>query len=159
MFLINLIDNIKNNIDNAQKEKEKQIKYNYKYLEIASKISELSHANRKKVGCIIVKDGVIISDGFNGTPKGFENGCEDIDGNTKWYTLHAEANAITKLVRTGGISAEGATMYLTLSPCKECAKLILQSGISKIIYSEEYRDLSGVDFLNKSGLEICKYII
>lgn len=136
----------------------KENKYHEKYLEIAEKISELSYANRKKVGCIIVKDSVIISDGFNGTPTGFENNCEDFDGNTKWYTLHAEANAITKLVRNGGISAKNATLYLTLSPCKECAKLILQSGITKVIYSEEYRDTIGIDFLNKSGIEICKFI-
>lgn len=139
-------------------ENEKINKYHQKYLEIAEKVSELSHANKKKVGCILVKNGVIISDGYNGTPTGYENECEDCDGNTKWYTLHSEANAITKLVRTGGISAEGATLYLTLSPCKECAKLILQSGISKVLYLEEYRDKSGIDFLSNSGIEICQFI-
>ena len=131
---------------------DKENRYNRKYIEIAQKISELSHAERKKVGCIIVKDTVIISDGFNGTPTGYENKCEDVDGITKWYTLHAEANAITKLVRIGGISAVGATLYLTLSPCKDCAKLILQSGIKKVIYLEEYRDKTGIDFLRKSGI-------
>lgn len=113
---------------------------------------------KKKVGSIIVKNSVIISDGYNGTPYGYENECEDIFENTKWYTLHSEANAITKLVRTGGISAEGATLYLTLSPCKECSKLILQSGIGKVYYLEEYRDRSGIDFLLNSGIEICQFI-
>lgn len=154
--------NDKNSIDKQLTEKinkrNKENRYHKKYLEIAQKISELSHANKKKVGSIIVKNSVIISDGYNGTPHGFENECEDLDGNTKWYTLHSEANAITKLVRTGGISAEGATLYLTLSPCKECAKLILQSGISKVLYLEEYRDKSGIDFLSNSGIEICQFI-
>lgn len=133
---------------------QKNIKYHKKYLEICFKIAELSHSNKKKVGCIIVKNGVIISDGYNGTPTGYENECEDCEGNTKWYTLHSEANAITKLVRHGGISAKDSTLYTTLSPCKECAKLILQSGISKVIYSEEYRDITGIDFLKKSGVEV-----
>jgi len=136
---------------------QKKIKYDYKYLEIAEKISELSHANKKKVGAIIVKNSVIISDGYNGTPNGFENNCEDQNGITKWYTLHAEANAILKLARIGGVSAENATLYLTLSPCKECAKLILQSGISNVIYKEEYRDISGIEFLKKSNINISKF--
>ena len=136
---------------------QKKIKYDYKYLEIAEKISELSHANKKKVGAIIVKNSVIISDGYNGTPNGFENNCEDQNGITKWYTLHAEANAILKLARIGGVSAENATLYLTLSPCKECAKLILQSGISNVIYKEEYRDISGIEFLKKSNVNISKF--
>ena len=164
MFFIQLFNfhNDKKFIDKEKTEKKNKKKkeniYNKKYLEIAQKISELSHANKKKVGSIIVKNSVIISDGYNGTPHGFENECEDLDGNTKWYTLHSEANAITKLVRTGGISAEGATLYLTLSPCKECAKLILQSGITKVLYLEEYRDKSGIDFLFNSGIEICQFI-
>lgn len=137
---------------------KKDNRYHKKYLEIAEKISELSHANKKKVGSIIVKNSVIISDGYNGTPHGFENDCEDLEGNTKWYTLHSEANAITKLVRTGGMSAEDATLYITLSPCKECSKLILQSGIKKVIYKEQYRDNSGIDFLSKSGIDICQFI-
>lgn len=149
--------NVSNECNESNVSKESQLidkenRYNRKYIEIAQKISELSHAERKKVGCIIVKDKVIISDGFNGTPTGYENECEDINGITKWYTLHAEANAITKLVRNGGISALGATLYLTLSPCKDCAKLILQSGINKVIYLEEYRDKTGIDFLRKSGI-------
>ena len=141
--------------------KENQIKsnkYHQKYLEIAEKISELSHAKKKKVGCILVKNNVIISDGYNGTPTGYENECEDCDGNTKWYTLHSEANAITKLVRIGGISAENSTLYTTLSPCKECAKLILQSGISTVIYKEQYRDTTGIDFLKKSGIKIFQFV-
>lgn len=142
------IENNKINDENV----EKINKYNKKYLEIAKSISELSHATRKKVGAIIVKDNSIISDGYNGTPHGFENECEDINGNTKWYTLHAEANAITKLVRIGGISANCSTLYTTVSPCRECAKLILQSGIKKVIYNENYRDTSGIDFLNKAGI-------
>jgi dCMP deaminase len=136
----------------------KQKRYDKTYLEIAKVISQLSHAKRKKVGCLLVKNSVIISDGFNGTPTGYENECEDCEGNTKWYTLHAEANAITKLVRTGGISAEGSTLYLTLSPCKECSKLILQSGISRVLYTEEYRDKSGIDFLRSSNISIEKFI-
>lgn len=134
----------------------KQKRYDNVYMSIAHKISELSHANRKKVGSIIVKDSVIISDGYNGTPSQYENECEDSEGNTKWYTLHSEANAITKLVRTGGVSALDATLYITLSPCKECSKLILQSGIKNVYYDEEYRDTTGVDFLNKSGITCIK---
>lgn len=159
MFLWNLFNYYKEYNIKLEKEKEKENKYDIKYLEIAKKISELSHAKRKKVGSIIVKDSVIISDGFNGTPTGFENNCEDVEGNTKWYTLHSEANAIMKLVRIGGTSAVGATLYITLSPCKECAKLILQSGISRVIYLEEYKDTSGVNFLKDSNINICQKCI
>lgn len=135
-------------------EHEKQLKYDKKYIEIAEAISGLSFANKKKVGAILVKDKVIISDGYNGTPSGFENECEDSDGYTKWYTLHAEANAILKIAKIGGISAKGSTLYLTLSPCKECAKLILQSGIRRVVYKECYRDITGIDFLIQSGIKI-----
>ena len=148
----------KNIILKSKLQKNKEYKYHKKYLEIAKSISDLSHAERKKVGSIIVKDSVIISDGYNGTPSGFDNSCEDENGCTKWYTLHAEANAILKLVKTGGISAEGSILYITLSPCKECAKLILQAGIKKVIYLEEYRDKSGVDFLKTTGLDLCQFI-
>lgn len=159
MFTLQFLNCINTMIKEKEfNERKKENRYHKKYLEIAQKISELSHANKKKVGSIIVKDSVIISDGYNGTPHGFENECEDTNGNTKWYTLHSEANAITKLVKTGGISAEGATLYLTLSPCKECAKLVLQSGIHKVVYLEKYRDKSGIDFLSKSGIEICQFI-
>ena len=137
----------------------KELKYHKKYLDVAKSISELSHAKRKKVGAIIVKDTMIISDGYNGTPTGFDNECEDSEGNTKWFTLHAEANAITKLVRYSGLPVNGSTLYITLSPCKECAKLILQSGISKVIYLEEYRDTSGVNFLKDSNINICQKCI
>lgn len=132
----------------------KQLKYHKKYLDIAKSISELSHANRKKVGAIIVKDTMIISDGYNGTPTGFQNECEDSEGNTKWFTLHAEANAITKLVRYSGLPVNGSTLYITLSPCKECSKLILQSGIKNVYYSEEYRDTEGINFLKLSGINV-----
>lgn len=113
----------------------------------------LSHCNRKKVGAIIVKNGMIISDGFNGTPTGFDNHCEDEDGYTKWYVLHAEANAILKVAKSTN-SCEGATLYLTLSPCKECAKLIHQSGIKRLVYIKEYKDSSGLKFLKKAGVEL-----
>ena len=146
-----------NSLNNSNdKIREKEEKYNKKYIEIAEKISELSYAERKKVGCIIVKDSVIISDGFNGTPTGYPNECEDSNGLTKWYTLHAEANAIMKLVRNGCVSCVNSTLYLTLSPCKDCSKLILQSGISNVIYKEEYRDTQGIDFLRNSGINIRK---
>ena len=113
----------------------------------------LSHCERKKVGAIIVKNGMIISDGFNGTPTGFDNHCEDEKGYTKWYVLHAEANAILKVAKSTN-SCEGATLYLTLSPCKDCAKLIHQSGIKRLVYIKEYKDSSGLKFLKKAGVEL-----
>ena len=117
--------------------------------------ASLSKSKRKKVGALVVKDGTIISDGYNGTPTGFPNDCEDIDGNTHWYVLHAEANAILKTARsTQDIS--GSTLYLTLSPCKDCSKLIIQSGIKRIVYLEDYRDLDGIKILKTAGVEIIK---
>ena len=113
----------------------------------------LSHCERKKVGAIIVKNGMIISDGFNGTPTGFDNHCEDEEGYTKWYVLHAEANAILKVAKSTN-SCEGATLYLTLSPCKDCAKLIHQSGIKRLVYIKEYKDSYGLKFLKKAGVEL-----
>ena len=113
----------------------------------------LSHCERKKVGAIIVKNGMIISDGFNGTPTGFDNHCEDEEGYTKWYVLHAEANAILKVAKSTN-SCEGATLYLTLSPCKDCAKLIHQSGIKRLVYIKEYKDSSGLKFLKQAGVEL-----
>ena len=113
----------------------------------------LSHCDRKKVGAIIVKNGMIISDGFNGTPTGFDNHCEDEEGYTKWYVLHAEANAILKVAKSTN-SCEGATLYLTLSPCKDCAKLIHQSGIKRLVYIKEYKDSSSLKFLKKAGVEL-----
>ena len=113
----------------------------------------LSHCERKKVGAIIVKNKMIISDGFNGTPSGFDNNCEDENGDTNWYVLHAEANAILK-VAASTQSCKGATLYITLSPCKNCSKLIHQAGIVRVVYSTAYKDLSGVEFLQKAGIEV-----
>ena len=113
----------------------------------------LSHCERKKVGAIIVKNKMIISDGFNGTPSGFDNNCEDDNGDTNWYVLHAEANAILKVAKSTN-SCLGATLYLTLSPCKECAKLIHQSGIKRLVYYKQYKDISGLKFLEKAQIEI-----
>ena len=129
----------------------KQLKYDKAYLKMATEWGKLSHCNRKKVGALIVKDRMIISDGFNGTPTGFENYCEDEAGYTKWYVLHAEANAILK-VASSTQSCKGATLYITLSPCKECSKLIHQSGIIRVVYHKKYKDDSGLQFLNKAGI-------
>ena len=118
---------------------------------MAKEWSKLSYCKRRQVGSLIVKDKMIISDGYYGTPSGFENFCEDEDGYTKWYVLHAEANAIAK-VSGSTQSTNGATLYITLSPCKECSKLIFQSGISRVVYSKKYKDLSGIDFLIQSGV-------
>ena len=120
---------------------------------MAEEWSKLSHCKRKQVGSLIVKDKMIISDGYNGTPSGFENFCEDEDGYTKWYVLHAEANAIAK-VSGSTQSTKGSTLYITLSPCRECSKLIFQSGISRVVYSKKYKDLSGIEFLIKSGVSV-----
>lgn len=133
--------------------KEKKLKYDKAYLRIAKEWGQLSYCKRKKVGAIIVKDRMIISDGYNGTPTGFENCCEDEDNLTKWYVLHAEANAILKVARSTQ-SCENATLYITLSPCKDCSKLIHQAGIKRVVYHEEYKDTSGVDFLRKAGVEV-----
>ena len=123
-------------------EKAKQLRYDKAYLRIAKEWGKLSHCKRKQVGAIIVKDRMIISDGYNGTPTGFENYCEDDEGYTKWYVLHAEANAILK-VASSTQSCKGATLYITLSPCKECSKLIHQAGFVRVVYSKPYRDDSG----------------
>lgn len=120
---------------------------------MAAEWAELSHCQRKKVGAIIVKDRMIISDGYNGTPTGFENCCEDEEGYTKWYVLHAEANAILKVAGSTQ-SCKGATLYITLSPCQQCSKLIHQSGIKTVVYSNKYKDTSGLDFLEKAGVEL-----
>jgi dCMP deaminase len=133
--------------------KTKLNKYDKAYLRIAKEWSKLSYCNRKQVGAIIVKDRMIISDGYNGTPSGFENCCEDEEGFTKWYVLHAEANAILKVAGSTQ-SCEGATLYITLSPCKECSKLIHQSGIKRVVYLDGYKDDSGIQFLQKAGVEI-----
>src|SRR5690606_22343555 len=132
---------------------EKQNKYDKAYLKIAREWAQLSYCNRKKVGAIIVKDRMIISDGYNGTPSGFENCCEDEEGYTKWYVLHAEANAILK-VAASTQSCTGATLYITLSPCKECSKLIHQAGIKRVVYYEAYKDTSGLEFLSKAHVAV-----
>tara|TARA_X000000950_G_scaffold87802_1_gene110589 strand:- start:3936 stop:4355 length:420 start_codon:yes stop_codon:yes gene_type:complete len=130
---------------------DKTKKYDIAYLKMAETWGKLSYCKRRQVGAIIVKNRMIISDGYNGTPTGFENVCEDEDNYTKWYVLHAEANAILK-VASSTQSSDGATLYVTLSPCRECSKLIHQSGISRVVYSEAYKDLSGVEFLKKAGV-------
>lgn len=122
---------------------------------MAKEWAKLSYCKRKQVGALVVKDRMIISDGYNGTPTGFENICEDDEGNTKWYVLHAEANAITKIARSNN-SANGATLYITLSPCKECSKLVHQAGIKRLVYIDGYKDSSGVDFLKEAGVEVCQ---
>mgnify|MGYP001140985334 CR=1 FL=1 len=133
--------------------KKKQLRYDKAYLRIAQEWGKLSHCKRKQVGALIVKDRMIISDGYNGTPTGFENYCEDEEGYTKWYVLHAEANAILK-VAASTQSCKGATLYITLSPCKECSKLIHQAGIVRVVYSKDYKDNSGLRFLDKAGIEL-----
>lgn len=132
---------------------KKQDRYDKAYLKMALEWAKLSHCHRKQVGALIVKDGMIISDGYNGTPTGFENSCEDEEGYTKWYVLHAEANAILKTARSTH-GCDNATLYLTLSPCKECSKLVHQSGIKRLVYMTEYKDRSGLDFLEKAGVEL-----
>ena len=131
----------------------KQRKYDIAYLRMAQEWAKLSHCERKQVGALIVKDRMIISDGFNGTPSGFDNCCEDEEGVTKWEVLHAEANAILK-VAASTQSCEGSTLYITLSPCKQCSKLIHQSGITRVVFSRQYRDMSGLKFLEKAGVEL-----
>lgn len=130
-------------------------KFDIAYLKMAKEWANLSYCKRKQVGALIVKDRMIISDGYNGTPSGFENCCEDDAGKTHWFVLHAEANAILKLAGSTQ-SAKDATLYLTLSPCKECSKLILQAGIKKMVYLDNYSDNDGIEFLKNHGIEILK---
>ncbi len=132
---------------------DKQKILDYRYLKMASIWAENSYCTRRKVGALIVKDKMIISDGYNGTPSGFENICEDSNGVTKPYVLHAEANAITKIARSGN-NSDGATLYVTAAPCIECAKLIIQAGIKRVIYSEPYRLSDGIDLLKRAGINI-----
>ena len=129
-------------------------KFDHSYLEMAEIWAQNSYCKRRKVGALLVKDRMIISDGYNGTPSGFENVCEE-DGVTKPYVLHAEANAITKVAKSGN-SSEGATLYVTASPCMECAKLIIQSGIRRVVYRDEYRITDGIDLLRRAGIEVEK---
>ena len=127
-------------------------KFDRSYLDMAAIWAKNSYCKRRQVGALIVKDRMIISDGYNGTPSGFENVCEDEGGITKPYVLHAEANAITKVSKSGN-SSEGATLYVTASPCMECAKLIIQAGIKRVVYSDEYRLTDGIDLLRRAGIE------
>ena len=131
-------------------------KFDHSYIEMASVWARNSDCKRRQVGALLVKDRMIISDGYNGTPSGFENICEDENGVTKPYVLHAEANAITKVAKSNN-SSEGATLYVTASPCMECAKLIIQSGISRVVYSEEYRITDGLDLLRRAGVIVEKF--
>lgn len=131
----------------------KQRKYDIAYLKMAQEWAKLSHCERKQVGALIVKDRMIISDGFNGTPSGFDNCCEDEERKTKWEVLHAEANAILK-VASSTQSTVGATLYVTLSPCRDCSKLVHQSGITRVVFSNKYKDISGLEFLEKAGVEL-----
>ena len=128
-------------------------KFDQSYLEMARVWSRNSYCKRRQVGALLVKDKMIISDGYNGTPSGFENVCEDESDHTKAYVLHAEANAITKVAKSGN-SSEGATLYVTASPCIECAKLIIQAGIKRVVYTDEYRLTDGVDLLRRAGVEV-----
>ena len=132
---------------------DKQHLLDLRYLRMARIWAENSYCQRRKVGALVVKDKMIISDGYNGTPSGFENVCEDDAGLTKTYVLHAEANAITKLARSSN-NSEGATIYITASPCIECAKLIIQAGIRRVVYGEKYRLTDGIDLLRRAGIEV-----
>lgn len=134
-------------------EEQKQLRYDLAYLRMAKEWAKLSHCTRKQVGALLVKNGVIISDGYNGTPSGFPNTCENDEGETHWYVLHAEANAILKVAKSTN-NAHGSTLYITLSPCKDCCKLILQSGITRMVYLDAYKDTTAIDFLKNSGVEV-----
>ena len=141
------------NSENISESPLKQAKYDKAYLRMATEWAKLSHCKRRQVGAIIVKNNIIIADGFNGTPSGFENCCEDNDGKTHWYVLRAEANAILKLAKSNN-RGQNSTLYITLSPCKDCSKLILQAGIKRVVYIKGYKDSAGIDFLSKAGIEI-----
>ena len=134
-------------------DKEKQKKFDQRYLEMARIWAKNSYCTRRQVGALVVKNNMIISDGYNGTPSGFENVCEDDNGVTKPYVLHAEANAITKLARSSN-NSDGATIYITASPCIECAKLIIQAGIRRVVYGEKYRLMDGIELLERAGIEV-----
>tara|TARA_B100001758_G_C17999649_1_gene397362 strand:- start:66 stop:497 length:432 start_codon:yes stop_codon:yes gene_type:complete len=131
----------------------KQKKYDQAYLRMAIEWAKLSHCKKKQVGAIIVKNKMIISDGYNGTPSNFDNCCEDNNGKTHWYVLHAEANAILKTAKSTH-NCSNATLYLTMSPCKDCSKLIHQAGITRLVYMNKYKDTSGIEFLLKAGVEV-----
>ena len=135
---------------------KKQEQFDKSYLRMALVWSANSYCKRRKVGAILVKDRMIISDGFNGTPSGFENICEDEEGKTKPYVLHAEANAISKVAKSGNDSS-GATLYVTDAPCMECSKLIIQAGIKRVVYMIEYRVRDGIELLQRAGIDVTKY--
>lgn len=137
----------------SKNNKDKQLLLDMRYLRMARIWAENSYCQRRKVGALVVKDKMIISDGYNGTPSGFENVCEDENNVTKPYVLHAEANAITKLARSSN-NSDGATLYVTAAPCIECAKLIIQSGIKRVIYAEQYRLTDGIDLLKRANIEV-----
>ena len=137
---------------------EKQIQYDKHYLEMATIWAKNSYCKRRKVGALIVKDKMIISDGFNGTPEGFENECEDENNATKAYVLHAEANAITKVAKSGNNSL-GATLYVTTSPCIECSKLIIQAGIKRVVYLNQYHNTDGLELLRRARIEVINFSI
>lgn len=132
---------------------DKQQKKDYLYMRMARVWAENSYCERRKVGALLVKNQMIISDGYNGTPSGFENHCEDDNNVSKPYVLHAEANAISKVARSNN-SSDGATLYVTASPCMECSKLIIQAGIRRVVYGEEYRLMDGVELLKRAGVEV-----
>ena len=155
LFFLSEIETLKSKEGIISMKKEKLNKYDKAYLRIASEWSKLSYCHRKQVGAIIVRDRMIISDGYNGTPSGFENNCEDEEGLTKWYVLHAEANAILKVAKSTN-NCKDATLYLTHSPCKDCSKLVLQAGINRVVYMHDYKDTTGIDFLRSAGVEIVK---
>ncbi len=136
-------------------QEEKQRQLDIRYLRMARIWAENSYCVRRQVGALIVKDKMIISDGYNGTPSGFENVCEDVDGRTKSYVLHAEANAITKVAKSAN-NCDGATLYITTSPCIECSKLIIQAGIKRVVFCDAYHSQEGVDLLKRVGIECCQ---
>ena len=132
---------------------DKQAQFDIRYIQMAKVWATNSYCKRRQVGALIVKDRMIISDGYNGTPSGFENECEDENNNSKPYVLHAEANAITKVAKSNN-SSEGSTLYITASPCMDCAKLIIQAGIIRVVYADEYRIIDGIELLEKAGIEV-----
>ncbi len=132
---------------------DKQAQFDIRYIQMARIWATNSYCKRRQVGALIVKDRMIISDGYNGTPSGFENECEDENNHSKPYVLHAEANAITKVAKSNN-SSEGATLYITASPCMDCAKLIIQAGIIRVVYADEYRIIDGIELLEKAGIEV-----
>jgi dCMP deaminase len=140
-------------IEKISEKSIKQLRYDKAYLRMATEWAKLSHCKRKQVGAIIVKDNIIIADGFNGTPSGFDNCCENDDGDTHWYVLHAEANAILKLAKSNN-RGQNSTLYITLSPCKDCSKLILQAGIKRVVFMKGYKDQTGINFLKQADIEI-----